>query len=532
MKNKKFILIIVGVILLLAIVCIVFAIKGGKEYNIKITIPAGSTEAFIYSNEEICPKDNTITLYAGEGMGDGEIVLKPVEVEKENAYDKPTYITPGMPVKMNVEKGAWFKIGVNNIQNSSEEDIVVYITVSNVDVRILNKNEDMNTTQIEDKQTDAKTNFTDTNFSLKFLKMENKKNNMVYSPLSIKYALKMLSHGAKGNTKTQIDSVIGDIDLVKYDNIDNILSLANALYIRDTYSQYTKDEYKDILLNKYNAEIKYDAFRSADSINNWIENKTFGQIKNMLKDEIVTNPNNEMFLINALAIDMAWKDKFDEKNTHGGRFYLENGNEMTATMMTQETKSNNVSYYKDSDVIAISIDLEEYENEQMEFIAIMPNNDLSNYVENFGEDTLKNITSNLTLASKTKNGLDIFIPRFSFDYELSLDDDLKTLGITDAFDENLADFSNMSSKRPLWVGGALHKANIDFTEKGVKASAVTVIYMADEAIMLNENKPIEVKINKPFMYLIRDKKTDEIWFVGTVYEPNSWEKDKTNYEYR
>ena len=394
------------------------------------------------------------------------------------------------------------------------------------------KNEDTNTTQIEDKPTDSKTNFADTDFSLKFLKMENKKNNMVYSPLSIKYALKMLNHGANGNTKTQIESVIGDIDLVNYDNIDNILSLANALYIRDTYSQYAKDEYKDILLNKYNAEIKYDAFRSADGINNWIENKTFGQIKNILKDEIVTNPNNEMFLINALAIDMAWKDKFDEENTHGGTFYLENGNEMTATMMNQETKSDNVSYYKDSNVIAISMDLEKYENEQMEFIAIMPNNDLSNYVENFEEDTLKNITSNLTLASKTKNGLDIFIPRFSFDYELSLDDDLKTLGITDAFDENLADFSNMSIKRPLWVGGALHKANIDFTEKGVKAAAVTVIYMTDESIMINENKPIEIKIDKPFMYLIKDKKTNEIWFVGTVYEPNSWENDKADYEYR
>ncbi len=410
--------------------------------------------------------------------------------------------------------------------------IIVGIVIVRLNKNTDTKNEDTNTTQIEDKPTDTSTNFTDTDFSLKFLKMENKKNNMVYSPLSIRYALKMLNHGANGNTKTQIESVIGDIDLVKYDNIDNILSLANALYIRDTYSQYAKDEYKDILLNKYNAEIKYDAFRSADSINNWIENKTFGQIKNILKDEIVTNPDNEMFLINALAIDMAWKDKFDEENTHGGTFYLENGNEMTATMMNQETKSDNVSYYKDSNVTAISMDLEEYENEQMEFIAIMPNNDLSNYVENLEEDTLKNITSNLTLASKTKNGLDIFIPRFSFDYELSLENDLKTLGITDAFDENLADFSNMSSKRPLWVGGALHKANIDFTEKGVKAAAVTVIYMTDESIMINENKPIEIKIDKPFIYLIKDKKTDEIWFVGTVYEPNSWESDKANYEYR
>lgn len=136
MKNKKFILMIVGTILLLAMIAIGFVINSGKKYNIRITIPAGSTEAFIYSDEEISPRGNTITLYAGEGMGDGEIKLKPVEVKEENAYDEPDYITPGMPVKMNVEKGAWFKIGVNNMQNSSGKDIVVYITVSDVDIRI------------------------------------------------------------------------------------------------------------------------------------------------------------------------------------------------------------------------------------------------------------------------------------------------------------------------------------------------------------------------------------------------------------
>ncbi len=78
----------------------------------------------------------------------------------------------------------------------------------------------------------------------------------------------------------------------------------------------------------------------------------------------------------------------------------------------------------------------------------------------------------------------------------------------------------------------LHKANIDLTEKGIKAAAVTVIYMTDSMALSDEKQPIEVKIDKAFMYLIRDKKTDEIWFVGTVYEPNSWENDKADYQYR
>ena len=103
-------------------------------------MPAGSTEEiiyqehFAYSDEEVSPIGNTITIYSGEGLGDTEVVLKPIEVKEENAYE-PTYLTPGMPVEMDVEKGAWFKIGVN-MQNPTDTDIVVYVEVKGVEVRI------------------------------------------------------------------------------------------------------------------------------------------------------------------------------------------------------------------------------------------------------------------------------------------------------------------------------------------------------------------------------------------------------------
>lgn len=117
------------------ILAVSFLTNPTREYQIRITIPAGSTKSVCYSDEEISPKGNTLTLYAGEGLGDTEITLLPVEVRKENAYDEPAYITPGMPVKMEVEKGAWFKIGVN-IQNPTDESKDVYVSVKNVEVRI------------------------------------------------------------------------------------------------------------------------------------------------------------------------------------------------------------------------------------------------------------------------------------------------------------------------------------------------------------------------------------------------------------
>ena len=100
------------------------------SFTIRIVVPAGSTEEivyqedFAYSDEEISPLGNKITISSGEGLGDTEVVLKPIQVKEENAYE-PTYLTPGMPVEMDVEKGAWFKVGVN-VQNPTDEDIIVY----------------------------------------------------------------------------------------------------------------------------------------------------------------------------------------------------------------------------------------------------------------------------------------------------------------------------------------------------------------------------------------------------------------------
>ena len=102
--------------------------------KLKITIPAGSTESFVYSDEEISPTGNKITISSGEGLGDTEVVLKTVKVKEKNAYE-PTYLTPGMPVEMDVEKGAWFKVGVS-MQNDTDADITVYVEVEGIEVRI------------------------------------------------------------------------------------------------------------------------------------------------------------------------------------------------------------------------------------------------------------------------------------------------------------------------------------------------------------------------------------------------------------
>ena len=123
------------------IFCILGMVGCGSSetYTIKIVVPAGSTADFVYSEEEISPTGHVIKISSGEGLSDTEVILKTVEVKEENAYE-PTYLTPGLSVDMDVEKNAWFKIGVS-MQNDTDEDKVVYVEVEGVEVRIQEKKE-------------------------------------------------------------------------------------------------------------------------------------------------------------------------------------------------------------------------------------------------------------------------------------------------------------------------------------------------------------------------------------------------------
>lgn len=413
--------------------------------------------------------------------------------------------------------------------------IIVVILAGGV---ILIKNIGKNKNSDDVAQNDAnnpnamQNNVTETkeDFALKFLKLENNKENMVYSPLSIKYALKMLSDGTAGDTKTQIDNLIGELTLPEYENVENTIAIANAIFIRDTYYRYVKDEYKDILSETYNADIEQDSFKNAENINDWIADKTFDQIKNMVSDDDASNPASQVFLINALAIDIEWASDFDPADTYGQEFHLSNGETMEATMMHKKAADDNVSYCNNDKVTALSMDLEETNGTQLQFMAIMPNSDLQKYVANFTVTELKDIEKNMNTASSAENGIDVTMPRFAFDYNLNLKEDLKVLGINNIFNAGSADLSNMSSLKGLYVSNVAHKANMELSEAGVKAVAATVVQIAESATMQDVVEPTKITIDKPFLCVIKDKETDEIWFVGTVYRPNTWEDDKADYE--
>ena len=111
-------------------------------YSLRVVVPPGGHEQFVYTEEEVSPLDKYVTVYCGEGMGDASVILLPTEVRTETAYDQEWYITPGLSVKLEAEKGGWFKVGVR-MWNETGEDKVVYVMVEDVEVRIADRTDEI-----------------------------------------------------------------------------------------------------------------------------------------------------------------------------------------------------------------------------------------------------------------------------------------------------------------------------------------------------------------------------------------------------
>ena len=358
--------------------------------------------------------------------------------------------------------------------------------------------------------------------NLSFLKLENNSNNMLYSPLSIRYGLSLLSSGASGETATEIENVLGDTEIPTYQNEADTLSLANAVFINNSFKDSVLPEYISTVESQYNSEVIYDSFDSSSTMDNWVDQKTFGLIKSIGLD---VDSKVEMVLANALAIQMPWQDGFNEVGTNDDPFYYENNEEEDVETMHKSTSDEDIKYTVNDEITVLSMPLAKTEaGVQLEFDAIMPANSLSSYIENLNLDDINTILDNTTSASTQDDGIEISIPKFKFDYKLNFEDDLKSLGINSAFKDN-ADFSKMASES-LYVSEASHLATIEFSEGGIKAAAVTSFSMMDTA--LAPSTPLEVTINHPFLFLIRDKSNGAIWFIGTVYQPSFEESSSTS----
>ena len=484
-------------------------------------------------------------------------------------------------------------------------------------VYLQNKDKNNNGSTIENDVKEVKTAYQLSgngleDFDLAFLRLENAEKNKLYSPLSIKYTLAMLSEGADGVTKKQIDSVIGKYHSNKYTNSQN-MSFSNGMFVRDTYKDSIVNGYTDNLVNKYNAEVVYDSFINVSNINKWVSDRTFNLIDNMFDSSVL---DSNFILVNALAIDMNWVNliqstvrpwivsyqhedyatsvesiqediyptlEFNDKDgnkikaksvkigasinnydivkTLGEdnirkeisdkyQAWLDEGNscgvdesakdvnafvdEYISELKTgygQYSSSTDFMLYNDNDVKAFAKDLKTYNGVTLQYIGIMPKNtSLKNYVDGLKSTDVTRIISSLKTIepSNFEQGkitkIVGNIPLFKFDYELKLKEDLETIGIKDVFDADKADLSKMTSQKA-YIGAAVHKADIEFSNEGIKAAAATgaagygAASCGFEYLYPVPVEVIDLNFDNPYLFLIRDKDTGEVWFTGTVYSP-------------
>ena len=353
----------------------------------------------------------------------------------------------------------------------------------------------------------------------KFYEMDGNSNFLI-SPYNIEIALNMLRDGADGKTKEEFDKLLGN-RVINSVSSSNTIGVANGVFIKDTYKNDVKDDYYNILKTKYNADIKYDSFKTPKVINDWVDEKTNGMIKNVVDsvpDRFI------MGIASALAIDVKWQDEFECYMTKSAEFTKVNNEKINVEMMHQSYETSNYKYIKDDDYegIVLPYKRDDDSSVQLEFIGILPNN-IDNFIKELSSEKLSNIDANSRTAGQ-KLHIRLSLPRFTYDFSSSdFTSVLNNLGIVDAFNPETANFKKMiETIDNAYLSTAIHKTHIELNEVGTKAAAVTYFGVDGASAMNDEYETIEVNFNKPFVYLIRESNTKEILFFGTVYEPNIW----------
>jgi serpin B len=341
--------------------------------------------------------------------------------------------------------------------------------------------------------------------------------NIIISPLSISSALSMTLNGANGATRDsmlkalRMNGLTPDIINNSYKslteallNVDKrvLISIANSVWSEKNF--VVKKPFTDILTGYYNAESR--SFDITDpqvpaQINNWIDTKTNGLIKNMI-DKL--DPNTVMLLINAIYFKGKWKSQFDAANTVQGSFYKPGNVTEQAPMMNQ---TSDYKIYKGE-----GFTLAELPYGQGNFVmdVILPdnNNGINNITPLINDNSVKGW---LNLMSSRKT--DLSFPRFKYGFKKELTDILTDMGMGITFGNN-ADFSNISDLK-LYISLVLHQAFIETNEEGTEAAAATIVGISTTAII----EPFNLNIDHSFLYIIRETTTNSILFMGRVADP-------------
>jgi len=347
--------------------------------------------------------------------------------------------------------------------------------------------------------------------------------NIFISPLSVYMALAMAYNGAASETAIEMQNTLGfksmsneEINVSCHELVNKLLNvdpdvameIANSIWYRNTFE--VKQGFININHDYFDAEVRAADFSNPATgalINDWVKAKTHDKIEKVI-DGI--SPLSMMYLINAIYFKGAWKNKFDIQKSFNGTFYRSENDFSPAVFMSQAGK---YKYYENNVLQALELP---YGNSgfSMEVLLPVEGKSVGNIISDFTPSNWELWNNNM---DSTK--VSVKLPRFKFAYDSVINESLKTLGMPKAFDDELADFSNISEENQLYISKVLHKSFVEVNEDGTEAAAVTVVEMFTNSIPVDEIKYFTA--NKPFVFLIKENTTQTILFAGIMNKPVS-----------
>ena len=367
-------------------------------------------------------------------------------------------------------------------------------------------------------------------FSLYQLLKEEKYGNFFYSPYSISLALAMAYAGAENNTEQQMKDVLHftlpeedfhpafnylDLDLMsRGENAQGMdgepfrLNIVNDIWGQVDYNFLSF--FLDVLAENYGAGLNLVDFineteNARQTINDWISQQTEERIKDLLPEGSITQLTR-LVLTNAIYFNAAWLFQFEEQSTSNGTFTLLNSSSVTTSMMNQTECFN---YMEGESYKAIELP---YDGDEIAMVILVP--DAGTFETFEGNLDLTLVSSIIENLSSTN--INLKMPKWEFDSDLSLSSALGGMGMTDALIDGIADFSGIDGTQFLLISDVVHKAFVLVNESGTEAAAATGVIFEFISV---PPPPIDFTINRPFIFFIRDMETDTILFIGRVLNP-------------
>ena len=353
------------------------------------------------------------------------------------------------------------------------------------------------------------------NFTASLLQHTFSGDNLLLSPLSAADALCLTMEGAAGETRQQMETVLGEAETMGgyFSTIRGAsgeqLTMADSVWIRNDPALSVNDNFLAIAAGNYQAEVYSAPFDedTCSDINNWVKNKTDGEIQNLI-DKIYDS--DMLYLINTTLFDAKWQDEYEDNEIRDRDFTTVSGETTQVKMMY----SDEHTYLENNFCTGL---IKYYTEEKYAFAALLPNEDITIYQL---IDRLDGETFHELLSERTSAEVEAGIPAFTGDTRLELTDVLPEMGMPLAFSPG-ADFSEMATYDGgnLYIDRVLHQTRIEVDAQGTKAAAATQVAMTSGAADSSSNRHTVI-LNRPFVYMLVDMEQEIPVFIGVMTDPS------------